>query len=84
MSMHKHTEPEGTLLPKKDSDGRMYREVRCDNCRAWICDEYIYKGRVRFKCPRCGRITIMEFRPHRSKRSGAPENINLKEAQDNG
>ncbi len=79
---HNHDEPvsrdtetvesEGIMMPKTDSEGRIYREVRCANCRAFLCDEYIRVGRIRIKCFRCGRITIMEFRPYRSKRSGAP------------
>ncbi len=64
---------EGIMLPKTDEQGRIYREVRCPNCRAFICDEYIRVGRIRFKCFRCGRIMIMEFRPHRSKRPAPSE-----------
>lgn len=86
MSRHNnvHSHQEGTLLPKKDEKGRIYREVRCPNCRAWICDEYVREGRIRFKCFRCGRIGIMEFRPFRSKRAKAPGNIKLKEGNTNG
>lgn len=86
---HNHDEPtsrmtetvesEGIMMPKTDSEGRIYREVRCANCRAFLCDEYIRLGRIRIKCFRCGRITIMEFRPYRSKRSGAPGNKKLME-----
>jgi DNA-directed RNA polymerase subunit RPC12/RpoP len=61
---------EGSLMPKKDSEGRMYREVRCPECHAWLCDEYIIKGRTRHKCFRCGRIIIMVFKPKRSNRPG--------------
>lgn len=82
---HEHPEPvdrtmhDGVMMPKTDSEGRIYREVRCPNCRAFICDEYIRLGRIRFKCFRCGRIIIMEFKPHRSKRQKASGNTNLKE-----
>ena len=73
------TESEGIMLPKTDEKGRIYREVRCGHCRAFLCDEYIRVGRIRIKCFRCGRITIMEFRPRRSKRGKAPVNSNVKE-----
>lgn len=77
---HKPQVSEGIMMPKTDEKGRIYREVRCPNCRAFICDEYIRVGRIRFKCFRCGRIMVMEFRQHRSKRkAGAPENTKLKE-----
>lgn len=72
--------PDSVMMPKTDEKGRIYREVRCSNCRAFICDEYIRDGRIRFKCFKCGKITIMEFRPRRSKRKPeAPGNTNLKE-----
>lgn len=71
---------DGTMMPKTDAKGRIYREVRCDNCRGFLCDEYIRVGRIRIKCFRCGRITIMEFKPHRSKRNAeTPGNNKLKE-----
>jgi hypothetical protein len=77
---HKPEVSEGVMMPKTDEKGRIYREVRCANCRAFICDEYIREGRIRFKCFRCGRIMVMEFRPRRSKRKpGAPANTKLKE-----
>lgn len=72
-------ETDGIMLPKTDAQGRIYREVRCANCRAFLCDEYIRLGRIRIKCFRCGRITIMEFRPRRSKRGKTSGNTNLKE-----
>lgn len=62
-----HSHEDGTMIPKKDGKGRIYREVRCPNCRAFICDEYVRVGRLRFKCFRCGRIIIMEFRPRRER-----------------
>ena len=58
-------EPDGSLIPKRDGKGRIYREVRCEKCRAFLCDEYIRSGRLRLKCFRCGRITVMTFRPYR-------------------
>lgn len=70
---------EGIMLPKTDEKGRIYREVRCPNCRAFICDEYIRVGRIRFKCFRCGRIMVMEFRPFRSKRPGPSEKLKKEE-----
>lgn len=71
-------ESDGIMMPKTDGHGRIYREVRCANCRAFLCDEYIRVGRIRIKCFRCGRITIMEFKPYRSKRSKTASNSNLK------
>lgn len=62
----------GSILPKRDGQGRIYREMRCPNCRAFLGDEYIRKGRIRLKCWRCNRITIMEFRPYRSEKGRAP------------
>lgn len=61
---HRHVEfkDEGHILPKTDSEGRIYREVRCPNCRAFLCDEYIRYGRIRLKCFKCGKIIIVEFR----------------------
>lgn len=50
---------------KKDGAGRMYREVRCTECRAWLADEYIREGRIILKCFRCGNISLMVFRPRR-------------------
>ena len=66
-------------MPKKDSEGRMYTEVRCTGtneleatCNAWLADIYIRDGRIRLRCRRsdCGKITIMVFKPRRSKRRG--------------
>lgn len=79
-----HTHEGGTLLPKKDEKGRIYREVRCPNCRAWICDEYVREGRIRAKCFRCGRIMIMEFRPFRPKKGRSPSKQLNKEGNTNG
>ena len=68
--------PDGSLMPKHDENGRMYRELRCPYCHSFIIDEFIRVGRVRFRCPNphCGRIGIMEFRPQRSKRSNTSGN----------
>lgn len=54
-------------LLKRDADGKTYREVRCPNCRAFICDEYIREGRIRLKCFRCGMTLKMSFRRERRK-----------------
>lgn len=78
-----HEHQGGIMMPKTDEKGRIYREVRCPNCRSFICDEYIRVGRIRFKCFRCGRIIIMEFKPYRSKRADAPGNNKLTEESTN-
>jgi len=58
------TDAEGLEL-KKDGAGRMYREIRCNECRAWLGDEFIREGRIILKCFRCGNISLMVFRPRR-------------------
>lgn len=48
--------------PKTDNKGRFYREVRCINCRSWLCDEYLFSGRLKLKCFRCGTVLSLEFK----------------------
>ena len=68
---------DGSLMPKRDESGRMYQEIRCHNvfedgtvCNGWLLDAYIREGRIRVRCRRsgCGKITVMVFKPRRSKR----------------
>lgn len=70
-------ENDGSLMPKKDSAGRMFTEIRCQailkngvTCNGWLADIYIRDGRLRLRCRRsdCGKITVMVFKPRRSKR----------------
>lgn len=77
----------GSLMPKKDSAGRMFTEIRCQNeldngvtCNGWLADIYIRDGRIRLRCRRsnCGKITVMVFKPKRSNRPG-PESIKNEE-----
>ncbi len=56
---------------KTDEQGRVYREIRCSECRTWLADEYIFRGRLILKCRKCGKIVLMVFRPHKKKKSGA-------------
>lgn len=51
--------------PHKDKEGRIYREVRCQNCRALLGYEFVRDGRLRFNCGKCGRVNILVFKPRR-------------------
>lgn len=77
MSVETHIhDNDGSLMPKKDADGRMFTEIRCQNvledgstCNGWLIDLYIRDGRIRVRCRRsdCGKITVMVFRPKRKR-----------------
>lgn len=68
------------INPKLDEAGRFWRELRCLFCRHWFGDEYIIAGRIRLRCPKCDKITVMEFRMRKRKRKGRiHENKQLKE-----
>lgn len=41
---------------------KIYREVRCPNCRKLICYEYVYAGRIGFVCPRCDNYSELIFK----------------------
>lgn len=78
ITRHTHDAADGTLIPKKDENGLMFMEIRCQNvlpngatCNGWLCDLYVRDGRVRLRCKRsdCGKITVMVFRPKKRKRS---------------
>lgn len=43
-------------------NGKLYRELRCSNCRRLICLEYISVGRIAYNCPRCGEQTVFNFK----------------------
>lgn len=57
------------IYNKRDSKGRIYREVRCMKCRAFLCDEYVRIGRLRLTCFKCGTILIMDFKPDAAKKA---------------
>lgn len=52
---------------KVDDQGRVYREIRCTECRAWLADEYLYSGRLVLQCFRCGAIIKITFKHTRDK-----------------
>lgn len=47
-------------------NGEVYREFRCPNCRALLFEEYVYSGRIRIKCPRCGQIHTLKCKTPKS------------------
>lgn len=51
-----------------------YRELRCPKCRALLCEEYIYTGRLRIKCPRCKEISTFRFRTPKSVLQDSADN----------
>ncbi len=51
------------FAPHTDHEGRMYREVRCQECRRLLGYEYVRDGRLRFECPKCKRINVLVFKP---------------------
>lgn len=46
-------------------NGKTYRELRCSYCRALLGEEYVYSGRLRIKCWRCGEINSINFKSTR-------------------
>lgn len=69
------------IAAKTDENRRLWRELRCLNCRHWFGDEYIRDGRIRLKCPKCDRITVMEFRPFKPGSGRCPsKQLNDKES----
>jgi len=45
-----------------EQDQKFYKEVRCTNCRALLCFEYIYSGRLMIKCRKCGEINTIQYK----------------------
>jgi len=43
-------------------NGKLYRELRCQNCRKLICFEYIFAGRIYFACPKCKHPNVFDFK----------------------
>lgn len=49
-------------------DNKPYREVRCPNCHALICYEYVFAGRIALDtCPKCGQKSIFTFKHSKNK-----------------
>lgn len=58
-----------------------YRELRCASCRKLICLEYVFEGRIKYICPRCGEESVFQFKHRQSAKndklaSGEQTNIN--------
>lgn len=53
----------------REHDGKVYREFRChgEDCRQLLGEEYIYNGRLRIKCPKCGKMNEIDFRSSRQE-----------------
>ena len=43
-------------------NGQPVRELRCQNCRAFITYERILAGYIMHQCPKCGFVNKFEFR----------------------
>lgn len=52
---------------KQDEDGQILREVRCPECHTWLADEYVYDGRIIWKCPQCGYTWKAIYKHHKEK-----------------
>lgn len=61
---------------KADDLGRVFRPVNCLKCEQYICDEYIYRGRIRLLCPNCGSIMVMVFRGRRLTKRNQNHKVN--------
>jgi len=54
-------------------NGKPMRELRCMKCRALLCNEYIYAGRMSIKCYNCNEIYNIEFRSAKAELKTAKE-----------
>jgi predicted RNA-binding Zn-ribbon protein involved in translation (DUF1610 family) len=59
-----------------DKLGKKYKPINCLGCGEWICDAHIFRGRLRLRCPNCGRIMVLVFRQR--KRSKGSSQLNNK------
>jgi len=41
---------------------RFWRELRCKECRKLFCYEYVYNGRIKWKCTRCKTENTQVFK----------------------
>lgn len=46
----------------KQNTKRFWRELRCSKCRKLLCYEYIYNGRVNWRCTRCKTENTQVFK----------------------
>lgn len=53
--------------------GKIFREVRCPRCKSWLCDEFIFRGRIKLRCTKCDRMIVMVFRRHKAPDKVEPE-----------
>lgn len=51
---------------------KLYREIRCPDCRRLLGYEYVYAGRLAFYCNRCGELVELDFKHAQTK-----ENIGI-------
>lgn len=48
-------------------NGKVYREIRCTECRKLMGYEYILMGRQCFICPRCGKTNEHIYKQYSRK-----------------
>ena len=41
---------------------KFYRELRCHSCRKLLALEYVFRGRLAIKCPKCGENNVIEYK----------------------
>lgn len=58
-------------LAKVDSDGEIVREIRCNKCQTWLCDQYIFQGRLILQCHECGYKFKTVFKHQKDKLNGS-------------
>lgn len=39
-----------------------WKEIRCSNCRRLLAYEYVFVGRLLFKCPHCNEFTKINYK----------------------
>lgn len=44
------------------SEDKFWKEVRCVKCRALLCFEYIFAGRIMIKCKKCKTINEIDYK----------------------